>query len=178
MTYFRSLTLFTVLLASAPAGSGKPGDAKVEEPDKESGEQRLELFDNNKAEAMCKIKGKVCVRAAPSMEASGSEALPAIKRGSANKGDWVIDLYINGKKPALAGTAQFIFSDVEESKSSKSRDVTALYQQTLKAVAGHSARARLSNDEGFRAGRTYHVYIAQQVGGKEVVLAEGDFQLK
>lgn len=179
MTYFRPLALSVLLLSTAPAGAGKPGDAKVEEPDKESNDQRVEIFDNNKADSICKVKGKVCVRAAPNMESTGSDAAPVIKRsGGATKGDWVIDLYGSFKKPSLAGNAQFIFSDVEDSKSSKSRVVTALYQMPVKAGGSVSARVHLSTDEGFRAGRTYRSHVVQLIGGKEVILAEGDFQLK
>lgn len=178
MTYFRPLALSVLLLSTAPAAAGKPGDAKVEEPDKESSDQRVEIFDNNKADAICKVKGKVCIRAAPSMESSGSEAAPVIKRGGAAKGDWVIDLYGSFKKPSLAGNAQFIFSDVEDSKASKAREVTAMYQLPIKAGGSVSARVHLSTEEGFRAGRTYRSHLVQLIGGKEVILAEGDFQLK
>jgi hypothetical protein len=107
----------------------------------------------------------------------GTEAAPAFKR-SAPKGDWVVDLYGNFKQPSLAGNAQVIFSDVDDSKASKSREITAMYQVTVKAAGSISARVRLSPDEGFRAGRSYHVQIAQLVGGKEEVRAEGSFQLK
>jgi hypothetical protein len=184
MTLFRVLSSASalalgLLFSASPAAAGKPGDAKVEEPDKESGDQRLEIFDNNKAEAVCKVKGKICLRAASGTEAEGSEAAPVFKRPSSNpKGDWVLDFFGNFKKPAIAGNAQFIFSDSADSKASKTREVTALYQANLKAGGSVSARVRLSSDEGFRAGRTYHALVVQLLGGKEAILAEGDFQLK
>lgn len=181
MTLFRPLALctFSLLLAAGPVGAGKPGDATVEEPDKESGDQRIEIFDNNKAETVCKVKGKVCLRPAPGTDAEGPEATPVFKRsGGAKKGDWAVEVYGNFKKPALAGNAQFIFSDVQDSKASKNREVVGIYQATVKAGGSVSARVRLSTEEGFRAGRLYRAHIAQLIGGKEILLAEGDFQLQ
>lgn len=190
MNVFRPLALGTcaclftlgLALSSGPAAA-KPGDAVVEEPDKESGEQRIEIFDNNKAESVCKVKGKgkgkVCLRAAPSMEAEGPEDSPTIKRGGgAKKGDWVVEIYGIFAKAAVGGNAQFIFSDVQDSKASKSREVVGIYQATVKAGGNVSARIRLSPEEGFRAGRQYRAHIAQLIGGKEVLLAEGDFWIK
>ncbi len=191
MTLFRPLALGTcaclftlgLVFSDGPAAAGKPGDAVVEEPDKESGDQRIEIFDNNKAESVCKVKGKgkgkVCLRAAPSMEAEGPEDSPTFKRGGgAKKGDWVLEVYGIFAKPAHAGNAQFIFSDVQDSKASKSREVVGIYQATVKTGGNVSARVRLSTDEGFRAGRMYRAHIAQIIDGKEVLLAEGDFSLK
>lgn len=180
MTYFRPLILCSMLLVAGPAGAGKPGDAQVEEPDKESSEQRVELFDNNKAETLCKIKGRVCLRAGTGTEAEGSETAPSpsFKRRAGQRGDWILDLYGMFKVPSLAGNAQFIFSDVAESKANKAREVTALYQVTVKAGGSVSAKVRLSPDDGFRVGRQYRAQIVQLLNGKEVLLAEGDFQLK
>lgn len=178
MTFFRPLILCSVLLAAGPA-TAKPGDAKVEEPDKESNDVRVELFENNKADTICKLKGKVCLRASSGTEAEGSEAVasPIFKRRAEAKGDWVVDLYGVFKTPALAGNAQFIFSDIQESKESKARVVTALYQVSIKAGGSVSTRVRLSPDEGFRAKRNYRAQVVQLINGKEVILAEGDFQL-
>lgn len=191
MTLFRPIALGTctclfslgLLLADGPASAGKPGDAVVEEPDKESGEQRIEIFDNNKAETVCKVKGKgkgrICLRAAPSTEAEGPEDAPTFKRGGgAKKGDWVVEVYGIFAKPALAGNAQFIFSDVQDSKAAKSREVVGIIQANVKAGISVSARVRLSTEEGFRPGRQYRLHIAQLIGGKEVLLAEGDLTLK
>lgn len=179
MTVFRCLSLLGILLATTPTEAGKPGDAKVEEPDKESGDQRLEIFDNNKAEAMCKVKGKVCLKAASGTEAEGAEAAQVFKRrDGATKTDWVVDFYANFKKPALTGNAQFIFSDVVDSKAAKTREVTAMYQAPIKAGGSVSAKVRFSTEEGFRAGRIYHAQVVQLLGGKEAILAESDFQLK
>ena len=179
MNVFRPLALLGLLLATSPTEAGKPGDAKVEEPDKESNAQRLEIFDNNKGETQCKVKGKVCLRAASGTESEGSEAVPVFKRpkGGENS-DWIADFFANFKKPSLAGNAQFIFSDVQDSKAAKAREVTALYQATIKGGGSVSARVRFSKEEGFRVGRLYHAQVVQLLGGKEVILAEGDFQLK
>src|SRR5262249_51754711 len=109
MNLFRPLALFSILLASTPSGAAKPGDAQVEEPDKESGDQRLEILEKSNAEALCKVKGKICMRAGAGTAAEGSDAAPAFKRKETNKGDWVVELHGNFKKPAIAGNAQFIF---------------------------------------------------------------------
>jgi hypothetical protein len=179
MNVLRPLVLTSILLAAGPSGAVKPGDAQVEEPDKESNDQRIEVFDNNKAESMCKVKGRICLKAGPGTDVEGSDAAPTFKRrDGAKQADWVLDLYGNFKKAALAGNAQFIFSDVQDSKEAKKRILTAMYQATVKANGSVSARVRLSNDEGLRVGRVYHVLIVQLLGGKEVILAEGDFQLK
>lgn len=180
MTLSRPLALctFSLLLAASPVGAGKPGDATVEEPDKESGEQRIEIFDNNKAETVCKVKGKVCLRPAPGTDGEGSETAPVFKRsGGAKKGDWAVEVYGNFKKPALAGNAQFIFVDAQDAQNAKTRDPVGVYQATVKAGGSVSARVRLSTEEGFRAGRSYKVLVAQIISGKEVLLAEGAFQL-
>lgn len=179
MSLFRPLVLCSILLAAGPTAAGKPGDATVEEPDKESGDQRIEIFDSNKVEALCKVKGKVCLKPSTGTEAEGSEAAPVFKRrDSSSKVDWVVDLYGNLKKPALAGNAQFIFSDTQDSKASKTREVVGTYQATVKAGTTVAARIRLSTEEGFRGGRAYHAQVVQLIGGKEILLAEGDFQLK
>lgn len=177
MSPFRSLVLAGALLAAGPSYAEKPGATGIEEPDKESVEQRLEMFDNNKGETVCKVKGRVCLKPSTNTEAEGTEALPVFKRRT-GKGDWVVDLYGNFKKPSLNGATQFIFSDVAESKASKKRDLTAMHQVTLKAVSGVSARMRLSGDDGFRVGRVYKVQVIQILNGKEFILAESDFKLQ
>lgn len=176
MSPFRSLVLAGALLAAGPSYAEKPGSTGIEEPDKESVEQRLELFDNNKGEAVCKVKGKVCLKASTNTEGEGTEASPFKRR--TGKGDWSVDVYGNFKKASLAGAAQFIFSDLAESKASKKRDVTAQHQATLKAGNSVSARVRLSGDDGFRVGRWYKVLVVQILNGKEFILAESDFKLQ
>lgn len=177
-TAVRSGALLGLLLGAGPAAADKPGSSSIEEPDKESGDQRIELFDNNKGETQCKVKGRVCTKAGTGTEGEGPETAPAYKRRAGTRGDWVVDLFGNFKKPAVAGSAQFIFADVEDSKAAKKREVAAMYQVTLKAGNGVSARVRLSGDEGFRVGRAYHVLVVQLIGGKEVILADGTFSLK
>jgi hypothetical protein len=172
MNIFRPLVLFSLLLAASPSGAGnkpKPGDAQVEEPDQESGERRIEIFDN-KPETLCKIKGRICLKAGTGTASEGSEAAPTFTRRNGAKGDWILDLFGNLKKAAAAGNTQFKFLE--------KKDVTASYQATVKAGAAISARARLSPDEGFNSGHSYHVQIVQLIGGKENILAEADFQLK
>ncbi|HRI53284.1 MAG TPA: hypothetical protein PLW65_24195 [Pseudomonadota bacterium] len=179
MNLFRPLVLFSILLAAGPAAAGKPGDAVVEEPDKESGDQRIEIFDSAKAETLCKVKGKVCLKPSTGTEAEGSETAPVFKRrNSSSKTDWVVDLYGNLKKPALAGNAQFVFSETPDPKVPKAREIVGTYQALVKAGTTVAARIRLSTEEGFRGGHTYHAQVVQIIDNKEVLLAESDFQLK
>lgn len=173
MSLFRSCVLFGALLAAGPAQADKPGNASIEEPDKEGRDQRVELFDNGAGLAGCKVKGKVCFKAGPGNSLDGDNL--SRKEG---KGDWVLEMFGNFKKAALAGNAQFMFSDVIDSKAAKKRDMTSLQQITVKPGNGVSARVRLSGDDGFRAGRAYKVEIVQLISGQEVLLAEGTFTLK
>jgi len=175
MSPFRSFILAGALLATSPTYADKPGNASIEEPDKEGG-QRLELFDNAQWQAVCKVKGKVCFKAAPGSTAEGGDS-PTIARKE-GKGDWSVDLFGNFKKAALAGNAQFLFSDVAESAAAKKRDLTSMQQTVIKAGNGVSVRVRLSGDDGFRAGRAYKVEIVQLINGQEVNLAVGSFSLK
>lgn len=177
MSLFRSFVLFGALLAAGPVQADKPGNASIEEPDKEGVEQRLELFDNGPGLAGCKTKGKVCFKAGPGSQLEGGDA-PTVSRRNGAKGDWVLELFGNFKKSSLAGNAQFMFSDVADSKAAKKRDLTSLQQAVIKAGNGVSARVRLSGDDGFRTGRAYKVEIVQIISGQEVSLAEGSFTLK
>ncbi len=173
MNVFRPLALFSILLASAPSGAGKPGDAQVEEPDHESGDSKIEIFDNNKAEAICKVQGKVCLRAATGTEVVGADAAPVPvfkRREGASKTTWVLDYFAKYKKAAVAGSAQFIFKDGD--------DVVSMINATVKGTGSVSARVRVSTEDGFAANHTYHTQVAQILGGKQVILAEGAFQLK
>ena len=70
---------------------------------------------------------------------------------------------------------EFEFADDPEALSA--RQFTALYQTAVKSSRSLSARLSLTGEEGFRAGRTYRVRVVQLVGGKEVLLAEGDVTL-
>lgn len=176
MSSFRSFVLVGALLAAGPLYADKPGNATVEEPDKEGVEQRLELFDDNNGVTTCKVKGKVCAKAATGTQADGGETTFSRRAGA--KGDWVLSLFGNFKKAALAGNAQFIFADTADSKAAGKREITAMYQGLVKAGNGVSARVHLSGDDGFRPGHTYRVEIVQLIGGKEVSLADGAFTLK
>lgn len=176
MSLFRSCILVGALLAAGPVQADKPGNASIEEPDKEGRDQRIELFDNGAGLAGCKVKGKVCFKAGPGNQLDGG-ATPALSRKDDPKGSWVVEIFGNFKKPALAGNAQFIFTDAAD-WTPKKRDMTSLLQIEIKSGNGVSARARLSGDDGFRAGHTYKVEIAQRIGTGEVILADGTFTLK
>ncbi len=67
--------------------------------------------------------------------------------------------------------------DADDPEALSARKFTALYQTAVKSSRSLSARLSLTGEEGFRAGRTYRVRVVQLVGGKEVLLAEGDVTL-
>jgi hypothetical protein len=96
---------------------------------------------------------------------------------AAATGPWTLELGTNLKKAALSGNALFVFFDLDDPTSVANNEVTALYQAKVKAGSKLSARLVLSPEEGFRARHTYRVRIAQLIGGKEVVLGEGDLSL-
>ena len=177
MSLFRSFVLVGVLLAVGSVQADKPGNAIIEEPDKEGVEQRLELFENGPGLVACKVKGKVCFKVGSGSQLEGGDS-PTVSRRNGPKGDWVVEVFGNFKKASLVGNAQFMFSDVADSKASKKRDLTMMQQATVKAGNGVSARVRLSGDDGFRAGRAYKVEIIQFINGQEVSLVEGSFTLK
>ena len=104
----------------------------------------------------------------------------AAREGSApggNEGPWTVDFTSTLKRPSWAGNALFMLFDLDDPEALPNRQFTALYQQSLKAQKTLAAKLSLTPDEGFRAGHTYRLRIVQLVGGKEIVLAEGDVTL-
>lgn len=90
---------------------------------------------------------------------------------------WVLRLDAKLQQPALAGNALFIFYDAKEPGAESRRSVTALLQTAVPSKDTLSARLALSSEDGFQAGHTYRVVIAQIINGKEVSLARGLIQL-
>ena len=80
-------------------------------------------------------------------------------------------------KPAVGGNAGFIFSDVQDSKASKSRGSWGIYQASVKAGTNVSGARPLSPEEGFRPAVGIGRTIAWIIGGKEDALAERRLQL-
>lgn len=92
-------------------------------------------------------------------------------------GGWTLELQATLKRPAWGGNAIFLIYDAEDTEALSARQFTALYQAAIPAGPQLSARLHLTGDEGFRAGRTYRVRVVQLIGGKEILLAEGDVTL-
>jgi hypothetical protein len=103
----------------------------------------------------------------------------AARDGGTKTGDgaWTLDVASTLKRPSWAGNALFMLFDLDDPDALPNRQFTALYQQSLKAAKTVAARLTLTPDEGFRAGHTYRLRIVQLVGGKEILLAEGDVTL-
>jgi hypothetical protein len=150
----------------------------------------------------CNVKAGMCLAAgvrtvalasAPLVAAapSGKSAAPVVPRfqraaavaseGAAATADqnapWSLELSANLKRAAWNGNALFIFFDLEDPEAIESHTYTALYQTPIKAGSKLAAHLSLQPSEGFRAGHNYRIRIVQLIGGKEVMLAEGDVSL-
>jgi hypothetical protein len=90
---------------------------------------------------------------------------------------WTIDAGAQLKKAAVSGNTLFVFFDMADANSVKNNETTALFQAPVKAGKSLAVHLNLGTEDGFRAGHTYRMRVAQLLGGKEVVLAEGDFSL-
>jgi hypothetical protein len=95
----------------------------------------------------------------------------------ASDGNWTVDFASTLKRPSWAGNAIFMLFDLDDKEALVNRQFTALYQATLKVSSTLAARLTFQPSEGFRAGHTYRLRVVQLVGGKEVLLAEGDVTL-
>jgi hypothetical protein len=144
---------------------------------------------------MCFLAGvrTVAVASAPLVAAAptGKPAAPVVPRfqraaavaseGAAATADdnapWSLELSANLKRAAWNGNALFIFFDLEDPEAIESHTYTALYQTPIKSGTKLAAHLSLQPSEGFRAGHNYRVRIVQLIGGKEVMLAEGDVSL-
>jgi hypothetical protein len=96
---------------------------------------------------------------------------------SDNSQPWTLAIDGTLKRAAYAGNTLFLFFDLEDPEALANRQFTALFQAPMKAGAKVSARVNLSPEEGFRAGHTYRIRIVQLIGGREIVLGEGDVSL-
>jgi hypothetical protein len=191
-----------VMVALAGTAAAKPGDL----PDTvHLDDAPLTVLDPATAQP-CAVKAGLCIAAgarstvavasAPLAGAAGpadktSRAAVVVPRFSraasvagsdgassaAGNAPWTLELAGNLKRAAWAGNALFVFFDLEDPEAIENRQFTALYQAPIKAGPKVAARVSLSPEDGFRAGKTYRVRIVQLVGGKEVVLAEGDVSL-
>jgi hypothetical protein len=109
-----------------------------------------------------------------------ARAASIAKNGAApidTTGSWTVDLQSTLKRPSWAGNMVFLIYDADDPDALAARQFTALYQTNVKAGKTLSAKLSLAPDEGFRSGHTYRVRIVQLVGGKEILMAEGDVTL-
>ena len=56
--------------------------------------------------------------------------------------------------------------------------MTALWQGRVPAGDWIAAKLVFTSDDGFRPEHAYRLRIAQLIGGREVVLADGDLRLR
>jgi hypothetical protein len=90
---------------------------------------------------------------------------------------WTLDVAAQLKKAAVSGNTLFVFFDMADPNSVKENATSALFQAPVKAGRTLAAHLSLSPEDGFHAGHTYRLRIAQLLGGREVVLVESDFTL-
>ena len=195
-------TLTLSLLVTSPALAGSPDVAIERDGAPAEAGQPLTIIDAGKG-TPCAVKAGMCLTPGPRTVAVASAALvaattpgksaaaPVVPRfsraaalasGSAGatqdeSAPWSLELMANLKRPAWNGNALFIFFDLEDADAIENHQYTALYQTPIKSGPKLAAHVALSPAEGFRAGHTYRVRIVQLVGGKEIVLAEGDVSL-
>jgi hypothetical protein len=154
--------------------------------DMEGNQPALWVQDAGKA-APCTAKGGLCFKAAAATTVMiDTKGAPKFSRGAAlaaahakapANAAWSIDVAAQLKKAAVSGNTLFVFFDMADPTAVRRQENTALFQAPVKAGKQLSVRLNLSNEDGFRAGHTYRIRIAQLLGGREVVLAEGDFSL-
>ena len=143
------------------------------------------------AKAACAAKGGVCIKPGSNttvqMEAKGPPRFArAASVAAAGKGApkaetskaWVIDIAAQLKKPAVSGNTLFVFYDLADPTSVKKNENIALFQSAVKAGKAVAVHLSLTGDDGFKAGHTYRMRIAQLLGGREVVLQETEFSLQ
>jgi len=104
-------------------------------------------------------------------------AAPGTKTATSTSLAWNIEMAAQLKRAALSGNTLFVFFDLADPNSIKNQESTALFQAPVKAGKALAVRLNLTGEDGFRAGHTYRVRIAQLINGHEVVLSEGDFSL-
>jgi hypothetical protein len=176
--------LATALLMSGLAWAG-PGDMDEKPATTGSGsEPALWVEDAAKATS---CKAGVCFKsgAATTVQVEAEKTKARFSRAALAAADgkahtslaWTIDAAAQLKKAAFTGNTLFVFYDMADPNSVKNQESTALYQAPVKAGKAIAVRLNLGGEDGFRAGHTYRLRIAQLLNGKEVVLAEGDFSL-
>jgi len=152
-----------------------PGDG-LEQP-------RLEILDS--VPASCPGHGELCLASgAPATRAlvteHGGDGMPRFTRTTASLDDetpWTIEVTAALRPRALSGNALFIVYDAEDPKALAEREVTALWQAPIRAGKSVAARLVLSPEDGFHAGHTYRISVAQILNGRQVIMATGELRL-
>lgn len=182
---------------AGPSGLNRETSGPADEvvPDRASGvsEEPLRVLDSARA-AHCK---SVCfepgARTTVLVEPQAAAAKPAatppqFRRAAAvaaagetpraeTSQAWTLDVAAQLKKAAVTGNALFVFFDLADPDSVKDNQTSALYQAPVRSGRSVAAHLSLSPEDGFRAGHTYRLRVAQLIGGREVVLMESDFTL-
>jgi hypothetical protein len=97
-----------------------------------------------------------------------------IFRGAA----WTVELDALLRKPAVAGTALFVFTDIGDVKGNETNGYTALFEAVVPKTDLIVADLVLPMEEGFQPQHIYRLRVTQLLHGKQVVLAEGELQLE
>jgi hypothetical protein len=175
-------TAAAAVAAALAAGAAWAGPGEMDS----ANEPALWVQDASKA-AGCSAKMCFKAGAATTVQAEGKGSVPRFSRaalvaaGGKATGStslaWNIELSAQLKRAALGGNTLFVFFDMADPNSIKHNESTALFQAPVKGGKSLAVRLNLTGEDGFRAGHTYRVRIAQLIGGHEVVLSEGDFSL-
>jgi hypothetical protein len=177
----RSWILVGGMVCGGVAGA-KPGEMRDEEV--------FELLDAASTGRSCLAKGGVCATAGAAQTAAveGTAVASVGKRGAAAPAPafaraapgqaWTLELDARLSRPAVQGNTLFLFYDMSDPESIAAHEVTMLQQRSVPPGKAVAARVRLTPEDGFVAGHSYRVQVVQLIGGKELVLAQGDFALK
>jgi hypothetical protein len=196
MTMMRALLMGVLGLLAAGVASADPGDCFDDQP--------LEVLPA--ARPCASAPGTLCLRpgapstvavpAAPTAMNSGTRppvaGAPGFARAQAVAGvanvdgptaspadqPWTVDVDAHLRRRAWAGNALFLVYDAEEAGCVERREVAALWQAPIAAADQLSARLTFSPGDGFHADHTYRLRIVQLIGGKEVLLADGELRLR
>jgi hypothetical protein len=169
----------TLAAGAAWAGPGDMDSASepalwVQEASKATGCATKMCF---KPGAATTVQSMETAKAVPRFSRAALVAAPGNKAATSTSLSWNIEMAAQLKRAALSGNTLFVFFDLADPNSIKNQESTALFQAPVKAGKALAVRLNLTGEDGFRAGHTYRVRIAQLINGHEVVLSEGDFSL-
>ncbi len=179
--------------------SGPADDETIPERAVGINEEPLRILDASRASA-CSTRAGVCFQAGarttilvesqPVVTAKSTTATPprfqraAAVAAAANEAPhaetsraWTLDVAAQLKRAAVAGNTLFLFYDLEDPDAVRNQQPGALFQAPVKGGKQLAAHLSLSPEDGFRAGHTYRLRIAQLLNGREALLAESDFSL-